>query len=105
MLTSKEKEEVEKGDFAVVQIVTPLIIGPGTMNALIAYPRVYGPLTTLNRSLHYSRIDLYYTQIFVHNVQVYVGTSVLKGLGKFMSIIVASIVIKLMVGGLRDLKI
>ncbi|MEM2288288.1 MAG: MarC family protein, partial [Sulfolobales archaeon] len=48
MLLAKEKvEEVRRGDFAVVPIATPLIVGPGTMITLIVYSRVYGPVPTL----------------------------------------------------------
>lgn len=104
MLMAKEKEEVEKGDFAIVPIATPLIIGPGTMSTLIVYSRVYGPLTTLIGA--YIAIGLTYVTLRYSYVMFkYFGTSVLKGLGKFMSIIVASIAIELMVSGLRDLGI
>jgi len=102
MLMAKEKEEVEKGDFAIVPIATPLIIGPGTMSTLIVYSRVYGPLTTLIGA--YIAIGLTYLILRYSYVMFkYLGTSVLKGLGKFMSIIVAAIAVELMVGGLKDL--
>lgn len=104
MLTAKEKEEVEKGDFAVVPIATPLIVGPGTMSTLIVYSRVYGPLTTLLGAyiaLGLTYITLRYSYVMFR----YFGTSVLQGLGKFMSIIVASIAVELAISGLRDLGV
>lgn len=105
MLLSKEKpEEVRRGDFAVVPIATPLIVGPGTMSTLIIYSRVYGPLVTLAGS--YIAFAMAYPMLrYSYLVLRYLGPSVLQGLAKFMSIIVASIAVELLISGLRGLTL
>ncbi|MCS7099088.1 MAG: MarC family protein [Sulfolobales archaeon] len=105
MLLSKEKiEEVRSGDFAVVPIATPLIVGPGTMSTLIVYSRIYGPLTTLVGAL-IAFTATYVMLRFSYKAFKYLGKSVLQGLGKFMAIIVASIAVELILSGFRGLKL
>lgn len=105
MLTSKEKlEEVKRGDFAIVPIATPLVVGPGTMSTLIVYSRVYGPLATL-LGAYMALAATYVILRFSYAIFKYLGKSVLQGLGKFMSIIVASIAVELIVSGLRGLGV
>jgi len=105
MLLSKERpEEVKSGDFAVVPIATPLIVGPGTMSTLIVYSRIYGPLVTLAGA--YIAFAMAYPLLrYSYLVLKYLGPSVLQGLAKFMSIIVASIAVELLISGLRGLSL
>lgn len=105
MLLARERvEEVRKGDFAVVPIATPLIVGPGTMSTLIVYSRIYGPLLTLIGA--FIAFGLTYLMLrYSYKTFKYLGRSVLQGLGKFMSIIVASIAVELILSGLRGLNI
>ncbi|MEM2413471.1 MAG: MarC family protein [Sulfolobales archaeon] len=103
MLLAKEKvEEVRRGDFAVVPIATPLIVGPGTMSTLIVYSRVYGPVPTLLGAVIAFALT-YLVLRYSYRAFKYLGKSVLQGLGKFMSIIIASIAIELILSGLRGL--
>ena len=105
MLLSKERpEEVKSGDFAVVPIATPLIVGPGTMSTLIVYSRIYSPLVTLAGA--YIAFAMAYPLLrYSYLVLRYLGPSVLQGLAKFMSIIVASIAVELFISGLRGLSL
>ncbi len=103
MLLERERaEEVRGGDFAVVPIATPLIVGPGTMSTLIVYSRIYGPAQTLLGALVAFGMT-YLVLRYSYRALKYLGDSVLRGLGKFMSIIVASIAVELVLGGLRGL--
>ena len=105
MLRTRERlGEVRGGDFAIVPIATPLIVGPGTMSTLIVYSRIYGPVATLIGA--YVAFAMTYPILrYSYVVFKYLGTSTLQGLGKFMSIIVASIAVELAVSGLRGLGI
>ncbi len=105
MLLGREKiGEVRGGDFAVVPIATPLIVGPGTMSTLIVYSRIYGPALTLLGAL-LAFVFTYLVLRYSYKALRYLGDSVLRGLGKFMSIIVASIAVELILGGLRGLNL
>lgn len=103
MLLAREKvEEVRRGDFAVVPVATPLIVGPGTMSTLIVYSRIYGPMLTFFGAL-LAFVLTYLVLRYSYKAFKYLGRSVLQGLGKFMSIIVASIAVELILSGLRGL--
>lgn len=103
MMSRGKPEEVRSGDFAVVPIATPLIVGPGTMSTLIVYSRIYGPVATLVGA--YMAFAMTYLILrYSYMAFKYLGTSTLQGLGKFMSIIVASIAVELIVSGLRGLR-
>ncbi|MCX8185051.1 MAG: MarC family protein [Sulfolobales archaeon] len=105
MLLAKEKtEEVKSGDFAVVPVATPLIVGPGTMSTLIVYSRIYGPIITLIGALMAFAVT-YVMLRYSYKALKYLGKSVLQGLGKFMAIIVASIAVELILSGLRGLGV
>ncbi|MEM1623822.1 MAG: MarC family protein [Sulfolobales archaeon] len=105
MLLAKERvEEVRRGDFAIVPIATPLIVGPGTMSTLIVYSRVYGPMPTLFGAVIAFALT-YLVLRYSYKAFKYLGKSVLQGLGKFMSIIIASIAIELILSGLRGLSL
>ncbi|MEM1931165.1 MAG: MarC family protein [Sulfolobales archaeon] len=105
MLLAKERvEEVRRGDFAIVPIATPLIVGPGTMSTLIVYSRVYGPMPTLLGAVIAFALT-YLVLRYSYKAFKYLGKSVLQGLGKFMSIIIASIAIELILSGLRGLSL
>lgn len=102
LITGHKPENVSSGDFAVVPIATPLIVGPGTMSTLIVYSRIYGSLTTLLGA--YIALSISYPLLrYSYDLFKYLGTSTLQGLGKFMSLIIASIAVSLIFSGLRDL--
>jgi len=87
-----------------VPIATPLIVGPRTMSTLIVYSRIYGPLVTLVGS--YIAFAMAYPLLrYSYIVFRYLGSSVLQGLAKFMSIVVASIAVELLISSLRGLTV
>lgn len=102
LITGHKPEEIQSGDFAVVPIATPLIVGPGTMSTLIVYSRIHGPLVTLLGGA-VALLMTYPLLRYSYKLLKYLGPSALQGLGKFMSLIIASIAISLVISGLRDL--
>jgi len=102
LITGHKPEQVYSGDYAVVPIATPLIVGPGTMSTLIVYSRLYGSLTTL-LGAYIALLATYPLLRYSPKLFRYLGASTLQGLGKFMSLIIASIAVSLMLSGLRDL--
>jgi len=102
LITGHKPEQVYAGDYAVVPIATPLIVGPGTMSTLIVYSRLYGSLTTL-LGAYIALIATYPLLRYSPKLFKYLGSSTLQGLGKFMSLIIASIAVSLILAGLRDL--
>jgi len=102
LISGHKPEQVSSGDFAVVPIATPLIVGPGTMSTLIIYSRLYGPLLTL-AGAYIALIATYPLLRYSHKLLRYMGTTALRGLGKFMSVIIAAIAMELFIGGLRDI--
>ncbi|MDT7887684.1 MAG: MarC family protein [Desulfurococcales archaeon] len=104
LISGHKPEQVLSGDFAVVPIATPLIVGPGTMSTLIIYSRIYGSLLTLVGA-YIALLITYPLLRYSHALLRYLGTTTLRGLGKFMSVIIAAISMELFIGGLRDLGV
>ncbi|MEM4485296.1 MAG: MarC family protein [Sulfolobales archaeon] len=102
LITGHKPENISGGDLAVVPIATPLIVGPGTMSTLIVYSRIYGSLTTL-AGAYIALLITYPILRYSYKIFRFLGTSTLQGLGKFMSLIIASIAVTLVIGGLKDL--
>jgi len=102
LIFGHKPEQVSSGDFAVVPIATPLIVGPGTMSTLIIYSRLYGPVLTL-AGAYIALIATYPLLRYSHRLFRYMGTTALRGLGKFMSVIIAAIAMELLIGGFRDI--
>jgi multiple antibiotic resistance protein len=104
LISGHKPEQVSSGDFAVVPIATPLIVGPGTMSTLIIYSRIYGFVLTL-LGAYVALLITYPLLRYSHTLLRYLGTTTLRGLGKFMSVIIAAIAMELLIGGLRDLGV
>lgn len=104
LISGHKPEKVASGDFAIVPIAMPLIVGPGTMSTLIIYSRIYGSLLTL-LGAYIALLATYPLLRYSHMILRYMGTTALRGLGKFMSVIIAAIAVELFIGGLRDLGI
>lgn len=102
LMSSGKPEKVSSGDFAVVPIATPLIVGPGTMSTLIIYSRIYGSLLTL-LGAYIALLATYPLLRYSYRIMRYMGTTTLRGIGKFMSVIIAAIAVELFITGLRDL--
>ncbi|GAY25978.1 multiple antibiotic resistance (MarC)-related protein [Desulfurococcaceae archaeon AG1] len=102
LMSSDKPERVSSGDFAIVPIATPLIVGPGTMSTLILYSRIYGSILTL-LGAYVALLATYPLLRYSYRIMRYMGTTALRGIGKFMAIIIAAIAVELFVAGLRDL--
>ncbi len=86
-------KKLEPGEIAVMPIATPLLVGPGTMTTIILStlenPLIIGHVTVLIASLmavSTATLILKYSEFLVKKL----GKSFIKGLGRFMTIIIAA---------------
>lgn len=86
-------KKLEPGEIAVMPIATPLLVGPGTMTTIILStlenPSISGYLIVLTASLMAvatATIILKYSEFLVKKL----SKSFIKGLGRFMTIIIAA---------------
>jgi len=86
---------------AVVPLATPLIVGPGTITALIIMSSQYGAALALAAAMAASTA-VAATLIVGIRVVKYVGATPLRLLGRFMSLIIASVAVEMMLAGLRN---
>jgi multiple antibiotic resistance protein len=101
LITGHKPEKIEVGTYIIVPIATPLIVGPGTMILLITSARVYGILNTLTAAY----IAFAFTYIVLRTARGLarvVGETFIHGLGRFMSIIIASFAIEIMTSGISE---
>jgi len=102
LITGHKPEKIEAGEYVIVPIATPLIVGPGTMTLLIASSRVYGIPSTLIAAL-IAFIPTYLLLRFSQAIVRVVGKTFIHGLGRFMSIIIASFAAEMFIEGVRGL--
>lgn len=95
---------IDPSDVAVVPIATPLIVGPGTittiilltsrdsslMNILLVYIAAIAAVITTYIVLYYSR-----------KLMSYLRPSLLRAIGRFMSLIIASIAVEMIFLGIK----
>jgi len=86
---------------AVAPLATPLIVGPGTITALIVISSVYGPVTALLVALAASTAVAATLLVGIRVVK-YVGATPLRLLGRFMSLIIASVATEMILTGVRN---
>lgn len=86
---------------AVVPLATPLIVGPGTITALIVMSSVYGPLHALAAALAAAAL-VAATLIVGIRVVRYVGVTPMRLLGRFMSLIIASVATEMILTGVKN---
>lgn len=86
---------------AVVPLATPLIVGPGTITALIVISSLYGPFVALGVALTASTL-VAITLIIGIRVVKYVGATPLRLLGRFMSLVIASVATEMIITGIRN---
>lgn len=98
-------KSVEPRDIAVVPIATPLVVGPGTITTLLL-------LTSLNPTILNTVIVLFsglsaafttyillrYSDIIIK----YVKPSVMKGIGRFMALIIVSVAVEMIMDGVKQ---
>ena len=86
---------------AVVPLATPLIVGPGTITALIVMSSTYGPWNTLAVALTASTA-VAATLVLGLRVVKYIGATPLRLLGRFMSLVIASVAVEMILTGVRN---
>ena len=101
LITGHKPEKIEAGTYIIVPIATPLIVGPGTMTLLITSSRIYGILNTLIAS-YIAFIFTYIVLRVSREITKVVGESFIHGLGRFMSIIIASFAIEMLTSGISE---
>jgi multiple antibiotic resistance protein len=86
---------------AVVPLATPLIVGPGTIAALIVISSVYGPLVAFLAAFTASTAVAATLLVGIRVIR-YVGATPLRLLGRFMSLIIASVATEMILTGIRN---
>lgn len=86
---------------AVVPLATPLIVGPGTITALIVISSLYGPFVALGVALTASALVAITLVIGIRAVR-YAGATPLRLLGRFMSLVIASVATEMIITGIRN---
>jgi multiple antibiotic resistance protein len=102
LITGHKPSKVEVGEYIIVPLATPLIVGPGTMTLLIVSTGVYGVLTTLIAA-YIAFVAVYITLLLSPIILRLTGPTFVNGLGRFMSLIIASFAVEMLVGGVREL--
>ena len=94
--TAKEPEE-----FVLVPVVTPLLVGPGTITELILFSATYPIYEVVMASL-LSAAFTYAVIRFSQPLLKMLGSSTLKVLGRFMSLIIAALAIGMILTGVTN---
>lgn len=102
LITGHKPEKINIGEYIIVPIATPLIVGPGTMTLLITASRLYGIINTLIAA-YIAFIATYIILLISQNIVRLAGTTFVNGLGRFMSIIIASFAVEMFVSGIREI--
>lgn len=102
LITGHKPEKINVGEYIIVPIATPLIVGPGTMTLLITASRLYGIINTLIAA-YIAFIATYIILLISRNMVRLVGTTFVNGLGRFMSIIIASFAVEMFLDGAREI--
>ncbi|MEL9940747.1 MAG: MarC family protein [Ignisphaera sp.] len=101
LLTGHKPEKIDVGTYIIVPIATPLIVGPGTMTLLITSARLYGIPNTLIAS-YIAFVATYIVLRVSKEIARLVGTTFIHGLGRFMSIIIASFAVEMVMSGINE---
>ncbi|MEM2261014.1 MAG: MarC family protein, partial [Ignisphaera sp.] len=101
LITGHKPERIRVGEYVIVPIATPLIVGPGTMTLLITSSRLYGVLSTLMAS-YMAFVYTYVVLRFSRRIARLAGETFIHGLGRFMSIIIASFAVEMFIGGIEE---
>ncbi|WP_238375105.1 MarC family protein [Vulcanisaeta thermophila] len=93
---AKEPEE-----FVLVPVVTPLLVGPGTITELILFSALYPIYQVIIASLISSAFT-YVVIRFSQPLLKRLGSNALKVLGRFMSLIIAALAIGMILTGVTN---
>ncbi|MCS7108413.1 MAG: MarC family protein [Sulfolobales archaeon] len=102
LITGHKPSKIEVGEYIIVPLATPLIVGPGTMTLLIISTGVYGVGSTLI-SAYIAFTAVYLTLKLSPHILRLVGATFVNGLGRFMSLIIASFAAEMLLRGVKDL--
>lgn len=101
LITGHKPSKIEIGEYVIVPIATPLIVGPGTMTFLITSAKIYGVINTLIAS-YIAFLFTYFILIASHRIVRTLGTTFIHGLGRFMSIVIAAFAVKMIASGVEQ---
>lgn len=101
LITGHKPSKVELGEYAVVPLATPLIVGPGTMTLLIVSAGIYGIVTTLTAA-YMAFAFVYLTIRLAPTIVRLAGPTFVNGLGRFMSLIIASFAVEMLFKGVKE---
>ncbi len=102
LITGHKPSKIEVGEYIIVPLATPLIVGPGTMTLLIVSTSIYGVVNTLI-SAYIAFIAVYITLQLSSQIVRLVGPTFVNGLGRFMSLVIASFAVEMLVSGVKEL--
>lgn len=101
LITGHKPSKIDVGEYIIVPIATPLIVGPGTITLLITSSKIYGIPNTLIAS-YIAFIFTYITLTTSRKIIMLLGSTFIHGLGRFMSIIIASFAIEMLMTGIKE---
>ncbi|MGC8607011.1 MAG: MarC family protein [Vulcanisaeta sp.] len=91
----------EPEEFVLVPIVTPLLVGPGTITELILFSALY-PIYEVIIAALISSVVTYAVIRFSQPLLKRLGSNTLKVLGRFMSLIIAALAIGMILTGITN---
>ncbi|BDR91965.1 MarC family protein [Vulcanisaeta souniana] len=91
----------EPEEFVLVPIVTPLLVGPGTITELILFSALY-PIYEVIIAALISSAFTYLVIRFSQPLLKRLGSNTLKVLGRFMSLIIAALAIGMILTGVTN---
>ncbi len=98
-------KRIEASDIAVVPIATPLIVGPGTITTILLLTSLdHSPLNTLLVLVAsiLAALTTYLLLRYSDKVIKLVRPSVIRGIARFMSLIIVSVAVEMIVSGLES---
>lgn len=102
LIAGHRPEKIDVGTYVLVPIATPLIVGPGTITLLITSSRLYGIISTLIAA-YVAFAATYLVLAMSRRIIRLLGRTFVHGLGRFMSLIIASFAVKMFVEGVKEL--
>jgi len=90
---------INPDDYILVPIVTPLLVGPGAITSAIIYMTYY-PITAVIIGIIVSSFFTYLTVRYSLLLVRVMGQSMLKMIGRFFSLIIASWAVQLIIEGI-----
>ena len=93
--------EIEPEEFILVPVVTPMIVGPGTITTLILLSTTY-PIPEVILACLLSSGITYILIRYSRELSKLLGKSLLRLIGRFMSLIIAALAIQMILIGISN---